>query len=131
MTAHGQSYNPPAMADSDGYKRHPLWLEAMALARDAYALAEPLRQKSPELFRRVRKAAVHVPASVAGALSGEADKREEHLLTARGALADLSRQATRIPGAEPEAARNLATRARALDRAVLFEFGVPAGSPSS
>ncbi len=92
----------------------------MALTQDAYALAERLRPCQPEASRRLRRAAVAVPAHVASALSSEAEKRQEHMMVARGALAEVSRRAarTRMEGGE-----ELARRAQELDRLVLFEFG--------
>ena len=108
------------MSERPGYKNHPLWIHAMSLTRDAYALAERLRESEPETGLRLRKAAVAVPAHVASALASGSGKRLEHMLAARAALAEVSRQAGRIraPGFE-----ELARAAESLDRAVLFEFG--------
>ncbi len=108
------------MTERPGYKDHPLWIEAMALARDAYALAERLREKELETSNRLRRAAVAVPAHVAGALCSGAEKRAEHMLAARGALAEVSRQSSR---AAMEGSGELARQAERLDRSVLFEFG--------
>src|ERR1700693_2775017 len=108
------------MTDRPAYKSHPLWEGAMALARDAYALAERVKDASPDTASRLRKAAVAVPAHVAGAISEEPAKRREHALAARGALAEVSRQAGRAPG---EDSRELTRRAETLDLSVLFEFG--------
>ena len=108
------------MPERPAYKSHPLWESAMALARSAYALAERLKGVSPDAASRLRKAAVAVPAHVAGALSDGPDKRREHVLAARGAIAEVARQAARSRG---ESSRELARQAETLDLAVLFEFG--------
>jgi len=108
------------MGERPDYKSHPLWLSAIALAREAYAVAEELLAEHPEVSRRLRKAAVSVPAHVAGALSAEPGARREDMLAARGALAEVSRQAARVSGEGPG---RLARRAEELDRLVLFEFG--------
>ncbi len=108
------------MNERPGYKNHPLWIQAMSLTCDAYALAQRLRQSEPETGLLLRKAAVAVPAHVASALASGNDQRLEHMLAARAALAEVSRQTRRIraPGFE-----ELARAAESLDRAVLFEFG--------
>jgi hypothetical protein len=108
------------MNERPDYKNHPLWNLAMSLTRDAYAVAERLRENEPEIGFRLRKAAVAVPAHVASALASGDDKRVEHMLAARAALAEVARQAGRIrtPGCE-----ELTSAAEGLDRAVLFEFG--------
>jgi hypothetical protein len=108
------------MMDRPAYKSHPLWTGAMALARDAYALADRVKDASPETASRLRKAAVAVPAHVAGAISDGSEKRREHVLAARGALAEVVRQAGEAPD---EASRELARLAETLDLSVLFEFG--------
>ncbi len=108
------------MTERPGYKSHPLWQSAMALTRDAYALADRLKATSPEASRRFRKAAVTVPAHVAAALSGESRRRSEHLLLLRGALAELTRLASKAPG---EPSERLAREAETLELSVLFEFG--------
>jgi hypothetical protein len=108
------------MSDRPAYKSHPLWEGAMTLARDAYAVAERLKDTSPDTAGRLRKAAVSVPAHVAGAISEEPARRHEHVLAARGALAEVARQAGRAPG---EDSRELTRRAETLDLSVLFEFG--------
>jgi len=97
----------------------------MALTRSSYAAAERIRARQPEVAERLRKISVTVPARIANALeTGEGDdRREEHVLAARGALAELARQAGR--SMEPEDAE-LAREASDLDRAVLFELGVGA-----
>lgn len=107
------------------YKSHPLWNEAMELAREAYALAG--RISDPGASSRLRKAAVRVPAQIAGALSTEETERDEHVLAARGALAEVSRQAARDSDARGPAgllSSRLAERADALEKALLFELGV-------
>jgi hypothetical protein len=107
------------MTDRPGYKSHPLWQSAIALTRDAYDLAGRFQKASPEAARRLRKAAVAVPAHVAAALSGEA-RRHEQLLLLRGALAELKRLASRAPGELPE---RLAREAETIELSALFEFG--------
>ena len=92
----------------------------MTLARDAYAVAERLKDTSPDTAGRLRKAAVAVPAHVAGAISEEPAKRREHVLAARGALAEVARQAARAPD---ETGSDLTRLAETLDLSVLFEFG--------
>lgn len=109
------------MTARPAYKSHPLWTGAMALARDAYALADRVKDASPETAGRLRKAAVAVPAHVAGAIADGADKRREHVLAARGALAEVARQAARAPD---ETGNDLTRLAETLDLSVLFEFGV-------
>lgn len=108
------------MPERPAYKKHPLWESAMALTRAAYALAESLKDASPDTASRLRKAAVAVPAHLAGALSGSPDKRREHVLAARGAIAEVARQAARSRG---ESSRELSRQAETLDLSVLFEFG--------
>ena len=108
------------MTQRPAYKNHPLWEGAMALAREAYALADRVKDTSPETAGLLRKAAVSVPAHVAGAITDGADRRREHVLAARGALAEVARQAGRTPG---EASRDLTRRAETLELSVLFEFG--------
>ncbi|MDQ5857040.1 MAG: hypothetical protein M3542_02010 [Acidobacteriota bacterium] len=111
-----------------GYKSHPLWNEAMAVTQAAYALAERVRPADPLVARHLRKAAVAIPAHVAGALTSEGEARRDHVLTARGALSEVSRQAGRAETAgETDAAAALARRASKLDRAVHFELGEAPG----
>jgi four helix bundle protein len=110
-------------AERPSYKSHPLWNEAMALTQAAYELAERMRPEDPNAARHLRKAAVAIPAHVAGALSSDEDARREHVATARGALAEVSRQAGRAGGAERPAAVELARRAGELERAVSFQLG--------
>jgi hypothetical protein len=108
------------MTERPAYKSHPLWESAMALARDAYALAERVKDSSPETASSLRKAAVSVPAHVAGVITEGSDRRREHVLAVRGALAEVARQAARAPG---EASRKLTLQAETLELSVLFEFG--------
>ena len=100
------------MTARPAYKSHPLWTGAMALARDAYALADRVKDASPETAVR---------AHVAGAFADGADTRREHVLAARGALAEVARQAARAPD---ETGNDLTRLAETLDLSVLFEFGV-------
>ena len=92
----------------------------MALTRESYALAGLVEEREPDLARRLKKAAVSVPAQVAGALGAGCSERIEHMRSARGALSELARQARTagVPGDE-----DLARRADELNRRVLFEFG--------
>jgi hypothetical protein len=113
------------------YKSHPLWNEAMAVTQAAYALAERVRPADPLIARHLRKAGVAIPAHVAGALTSEGEARRDHVLTARGALSEVSRQSERVETAgDIEAAAALARRAVELDRAVHFELGEPTGEAS-
>ena len=106
------------------YKSHPLWNEAIALTHAAYELADRIRPSDPTTARHLRKAAVAIPAHVAGALSAEeSESRREHVSTARGALAEVSRQAGRAGGEQRAAARDLQGRAVDLERAVSFQLG--------
>lgn len=107
------------MSERPAYKQHPLWESAMALTRDAYALAERVKASAPNAARRLRKAAVAVPAQIAGALSDLPSRRREHVLAARGAIAEVARQAARARG---ESSRELARRAETLELSILFEF---------
>jgi four helix bundle protein len=105
------------------YKEHPLWNEAMALTHAAYELAERVRPEDPATARHLRRAAVAIPAHVAGALSSDDDARRDHVSTALSALAEVSRQADHVAGAERPAAAELARRAGELERAVCFQLG--------
>src|SRR6202035_2792323 len=82
-----------SMTERPPYKNHPLWIEAMALTREAYILSERLREQDPEASRRLRRAAVAVPAHVASALSAPPENRTEPMTAARGALALVSEMA--------------------------------------
>lgn len=110
------------MTERPAYKSHPLWIEAMSLTREAYAVSESLRDGDPEASRRLRRAAVAVPAHVANALSVGHQEASEPMQAARVALADVSQEARRVNDA---AASRLADQATLLDRRVLFEFGAP------
>ena len=107
------------------YKEHPLWTEAMALTRAAYELADRVRPEDPLTARHLRRASVTIPAHLAGALSSDHDEgaRRDHVKTALSALAEVSRQADRVVGAEHPAAAELARRAEELERAVVFQLG--------
>ena len=107
------------------YKEHPLWIEAMALTHAAYGLAERVRPEDPLTARHLRRAAVAIPAHLAGALSPDDDEgaRRDHVTTALSALAEVSRQADRVGGVERPAATELARRAGELERAVSFQLG--------
>jgi four helix bundle protein len=119
------------VSDRPGYKTHPLWNEAISLTHAAYALAERVRPSDPITARHLRRAAVAIPAHVAGALTGDEEARRDHVVTARGALAEVSRQAGRAEAAgEPVAAAALARQADELDRAVSFELGEAEGGVS-
>jgi four helix bundle protein len=114
---------PPSDVARPAYKDHPLWNEAMALTRAAYELAECVRPEDPVTARHIRRAAVAIPAHVAGALSSDDDARRDHVTTALSALAEVSRQAERVGGGERAAAAELARRAGELERAVSFQLG--------
>lgn len=121
----------PGVAERPDYKSHPLWNEAISLTHAAYDLADRLRPADPVTARHLRRAAVAIPAHVAGALTSDDEARREHVLTARGALAEISRQAGRAEASgEPAAAAELARRAGELDRAVSFELGLSPGGTS-
>lgn len=109
------------------YKSHPLWIEAMAITQAAYALAEEVRASDPTTARQLRKAAVAIPAHVAGALTSDGEARRDHVLTARGALSEVARQAIRGRGPGDNDAAALARRAAELDRAVHFQLGESPG----
>ncbi|HEY7113812.1 MAG TPA: four helix bundle protein [Thermoanaerobaculia bacterium] len=101
------------------YKSHPLWGRAIAITREAYALAEDLRSRDAAAARSLRRAAVAIPARVAGALESRGRRRAEEVLAARGALAEVARQA-RID--DSAAARRLQDEAADLDARVLFDL---------
>ncbi len=94
----------------------------MELTQASYAAAARLKETQPELAQPLRKAAVAVPARIAEALEalGDDARREEHVLAARGALAEVARQARRSGDSDSNA---LARRADDLERSVLFELG--------
>ena len=53
----------------------------MALVREAYALAEDVREQSPDTARRLRRAAVSVPAHIAAAVNKVVQDRPFMLVT--------------------------------------------------
>ena len=109
--------------DRPDYKQHPLWTEAIALAHEAYAVADALRGSDPEEAQRLRKAAVSVPAHVAGALTAdEQAQRAADVSEARLALAELAARAGAIP--TRPGSRDLLLRAQALHRSVTLELGL-------
>jgi 23S rRNA-intervening sequence protein len=127
----GEPLQSRVVAERPDYKNHPLWNEAISLTHAAYDLAERVRPSDPTTARHLRRAAVAIPAHVAGALTADDTARRDHVLTARGALAEISRQAGRAEAsADPAAAAELARRAGELDRAVSFELGVAPGGVS-
>jgi four helix bundle protein len=108
-------------ADRPDYKRHPLWADAMGLARDAYELAGRIRESDPEAARNLRRAAVSVPAHIAGALAAEqATEREADVASARTALAEVARHAAQAPRSVSIAplSAELGRHARTLERSV-------------
>jgi len=116
----GMSARPP-------YKSHPLWNEAIALARDAYAIAGEVAAREPDEARLLRRVAVAVPARLAGAL--EADRLEARAVEtfeARAALEEVAAVAERVP-TRGGSGRALARRARALEGSVRRSFGLSGG----
>jgi len=101
------------------YKSHPLWGRAIAITREAYALAEVLRTRDAAAATSLRRAAVAIPARVAGALESRGARRAEEVLAARGALAEVARQARRD---DSPAARRLRDEAEDLDARVIFDL---------
>jgi four helix bundle protein len=109
--------------DRPAYKEHPLWIEAMAMTHAAYDLADRVRPQDPATARHLRRAAVAIPAHLAGAISAEdRDERRDHVTTALISLAEVSRQAERAEKVEGAAALGLVERARNLERAARFEL---------
>ena len=107
------------------YKQHPLWTAAMALAHEAYAVAEELRERDPEGARLLRKAAVSVPAHLAGALSADASfARETDASEARAALAEVAARAEVLP-TRGGLSRALLQHTRDLERSVRQTLGNP------
>jgi len=103
------------------YKTHPLWEEAIRLAHDAYGLADAIRAANPDAAGEIRRAAVSVPARIAGALSAETSGEKE--TEAAGASAALGWLAARAETANAPASAGLADRARALSRGVGLALG--------
>jgi four helix bundle protein len=109
------------------YKLHPLWNEAMELAHEAYAVAEELRGRDPEAARLLRRAAVSVPAHLAGALSAAVSfARAADASDARAALAEVAARAEGLP-TRGGRSRALLQRARELERSVERTLGVSGG----
>ena len=109
--------------DRPAYKEHPLWIEAMAITHAAYDLADRVRPQDPGTARQLRRAAVAIPAHLAGALSaGDAEERHDHETTALISLAEVSRQLERAEKVDSAAALGLAERVRNLERAARFEL---------
>lgn len=116
------------MPERPDYKSHPLWAEAMALAHQAYGVAEALKPRDPEGARLLRKAAVAVPARVAGALTaGDGAEREMETSGARAALSEVAARASAASASEEAAA--LAQRAGSLSRSVTLALSSTGGLP--
>ena len=116
------------MPDRPDYKSHPLWAEAMALTHEAYGVAERIKPRDPEGARLLRRAAVAVPARVAGALS--ADDGLERATEASGARAALSEVAQRAANASASSeSAALARHAGMLSRSVALALA-PEQRPS-
>jgi hypothetical protein len=114
------------MPERPDYKHHPLWAEAMALAHQAYGVAEALKPRDPDAARLLRKAAVAVPARVAGALSaGEGAERQTQASEARAALSEIAARASAAPASREAAA--LAQRAGNLSRSFDLALSAPGG----
>lgn len=116
------------MTERPDYKSHPLWAEAMVLARQAYGVAEALKSRDPDAARLLRKAAVAVPARVAGALSaGDGAERRTQASRARSALSEVAARASAAPASRETAA--LAERAGSLSRSFDLALFTPGGPP--
>jgi hypothetical protein len=114
-------------AERPEYKQNPLWTEAMALAHAAYAVAEELAERDPEGARLLRKAAVSVPARLAGALSADdAFARDSDASGARTALQEVAARAERLP-TRGGTSRELVRKARDLERSVGRALGHSGG----
>jgi four helix bundle protein len=97
------------------YKDHRLWLQAMGVVHQAYALAARARSEAPLVARHIRRAAVAVPANLAEALLPEGGRpRTESVAMARGALAEIERQTLLLPEAFAAEGDTLARQARKL-----------------
>jgi hypothetical protein len=114
-------YNVDVADGRPGYKSHPLWEAAIRLAHDAYGLADAIRSADPDAAGEIRKAAVSVPARIAGALSAETSGEKES--EAAGASAALGWLAARAESANAPAFEGLAQRARELSRGVGLQLG--------
>ena len=116
-------YNLPVTSERPDYKSNPLWTEAMELTRAAYAVAEELAGRDPEEARLLRKAAVSVPARLAGALSTEeVFARDSDVSEARAALEEVAERAERLP-TRGGTSRELVRKARELERSVRLALG--------
>ena len=92
----------------------------MRLVHEAYGLADELRGRDPEAALGLRKAAVSVPARVAGALTArETAERDAEASGARAALAEVASRAERASGGTPS---GLSQNARKLERSVALEL---------
>lgn len=92
----------------------------MRLVHEAYGLADALRERDPEAALGLRKAAVSVPARVAGALTArETADRDAEASGARAALAEVAARADRASGGTPS---DLSQHARKLERSVALEL---------
>ena len=109
-------YNVAVAEGRPRYKSHPLWEAAIRLAHDAYGLADAIRAAAPAAAGEIRRAAVTVPARIAGALS--ADDSGEKETEAAGASAALGWLAARAETANAPEFVGLAERARELSRGV-------------
>ncbi|MEP6470424.1 MAG: four helix bundle protein [Acidobacteriota bacterium] len=119
-----EDLEPIAYGPRPAYKDNPIWIEAISVTRAAYDLAEKVRPDDPLTARHLRRASVTIPAHLAGALSADDDEaRRDHVTTALGALAEVTRQAERVGSGERAAADELARRTRELERAVSFQLG--------
>ena len=120
-----EDLEPIASGPRPAYKDNPIWIEAISVTRAAYDLAEKVRPDDPLTARHLRRASVTIHAHLAGALSADddGDARRDHVTTALGALAEVTRQAGRVGSGERAAADELARRARELERAVSFQLG--------
>ncbi len=109
------------------YKNHPLWTQAMELAKAAYAVADEIAERDPEEARLLRKAAVSIPARLAQALvADEALAREVDASHARAALDEVAERAERLPTREGSS-RELVRQARELERSMRRVLGVSEG----
>ena len=113
-------YNVPVTPERPDYKSHPLWEEAMRLVHEAYRLADELRGRDPAGALGMRKAAVSVPARVAGALTArETAERDAEAAGAQAALAEVAARAERASGGTPS---DLSQHARKLERSIALEL---------
>ena len=114
-------YNVAVAPERPDYKSHPLWEQAMRLAQAAYGLARELSRERLDEALSLRKAAVSVPAHVAGALeAGEPAARNAETAGARAALSEVAARADRL--LPSGTAADLSRRARELERMVALEL---------